>query len=66
MRERLIFDKQGKELRRYEGVQKLPRGWAVTTNYVIHTGSLGDIRVFDRATGKKLGDAKAGVRPFEL
>ncbi len=66
MRELFTFDKQGKELRRYEGVQKTPRGWAVTTNYVIHTGSLGDIRVFDRATGKKLGDAKARLRPFEL
>ena len=66
MRERLTFDKQGKELRRYEGVQKLPRGWAVTTNYVIHTGSMGDFRVFDRATGKKLGDANVGLRPFAL
>ncbi|MBR2182920.1 MAG: hypothetical protein IJ858_05810 [Acidaminococcaceae bacterium] len=62
----VVFDKQGKELRRYEGVQKLPRGWAVTANYVIHTGSMGDFRVFDRATGKKLGDAKVGLRPFAL
>ena len=44
MRELFTFDKQGKELRRYEGVQKTPRGWAVTTNYVIHTGSLGDAK----------------------
>lgn len=62
----VAFDKQGKELRRYEGVQKLPRGWAVTANYVIHTGSMGDFRVFDRATGKKLGDANVGLRPFVL
>ena len=62
----VVFDKEGKELRRYEGVKELPRGWAVTENYVIHTGSKGDIRVFDKKSGKVLGDAKIEMRPFEL
>ncbi|MBR1553262.1 MAG: hypothetical protein IJ631_04535 [Schwartzia sp.] len=62
----IAFDKDGKELRRYEGVKDLPRGWAVTENYVVHTGSKGDIRVFDKKSGNVIGDAKIEMRPFEL
>lgn len=62
----VAFDKNGKELRQYEGLTELPRGWAVTENYVIHTGSKGDFRVFDRKTGEVIGDAKIEMRPFAL
>ena len=60
------FGKDGKMLRTYEGVKELPRGWAVTENYVIHTGSKGDFRVYERQSGKLLGDAKIKMRPFAL
>ena len=62
----IAFNKDGKELCRYEGIADLPRGWAVTENYVVHTGSKGAIRVFDRKTGKVLGDATIDMRPFAL
>ena len=62
----VAFDWQGKELRRCEGVEELPRGWAVTANYVIHTGSKDAFRVFDRESGKILGDAEVNMRPFAL
>ena len=62
----IALDKNGKELRRYEGVKELPRGWAVTENYVIHSGSKGDFRVYDRKTAKLLGEAKIEMRPFVL
>ena len=62
----IAFDKNGKELRRYEGVKELPRGWAVTENYVIATGSKGVFRVYDRKSGKELGEAKIEMRPFAL
>lgn len=62
----IAFNKDGKELCRYEGIAELPRGWAVTENYVVHTGSKGAIRVFDRKTGKVLGDATIDMRPFAL
>ena len=62
----IAFDKSGKELRRYEGVKELPRGWAVTENYVIATGSKGVFRVYDRKSGKELGEAKIEMRPFAL
>ena len=60
------FGKDGKMLRTYEGVKELPRGWAVTENYVIHTGSKGEFRVYDRQTAKLIGEAKIEMRPFEL
>ena len=62
----IAFDKDGKELRRYEGIKDLPRGWAVTENYVIHSGSKGDFRVYDRKTAKLLGETKIEMRPFVL
>ena len=63
----IAFDKSGKELRRYEGVKELPRGWAVTENYVIATGSQGVFRVYERKTAKLLGEAKVDkLRPFAL
>lgn len=63
----VAFNKNdGKELRQYDGLSDLPRGWAVTENYVIHSGSKGDFRVFDRQTGKIIGDAKINIRPFAL
>lgn len=62
----IAIDKNGKELRRYEGVKELPRGWAVTENYVVHTGSKGVFRVYDRKTAKLLGEAKIEMRPFVL
>ncbi len=62
----IAFDQTGKEFRRYEGVKELSRGWAVTENHVIHSGSKGDFRVYDRKTARLLGDAKIGMRPFVL
>ena len=60
------FGKDGKMLRTYEGVKELPRGWAVTENYVIATGSQGIFRVYDRKTAKLLGETKIEMRPFVL
>ena len=60
------FGKDGKMLRTYEGVKELPRGWAVTDNYVIATGSQGIFRVYERQSGKLLGEAKIQMRPFAL
>ena len=62
----IAYDAQGKELRRFEGVEELPRDWTVTTNYIIHAGSKGVLRIFDRATGNKLDEVTIKVRPFEL
>ncbi|MBP5199425.1 MAG: hypothetical protein J6Z82_02075 [Schwartzia sp.] len=61
------FSKDGKLLRTYEGVKELPRGWAVTENYVIHTGSKGAFRVYEKQSGKLLGEATVdNLRPFVL
>lgn len=60
------FSKDGELLRTYEGLKELPRGWAVTENYVIATASKGEIRVYERQSGKLLGDAKIEMRPFAL
>ncbi|MBR2216183.1 MAG: hypothetical protein IJ849_10580 [Selenomonadaceae bacterium] len=62
----LALDKDGKELRRYEGLTELPRGWAVTANYVIHACSKGELRIFDKATGQIIADTKINLRPFAL
>ncbi len=62
----VAFGKDGKELRRYEGVKELPRDWAVTENYVIHAGSKGQFRIFDRKSGKVLSDVKLEMRPFAM
>ncbi len=62
----LALDKEGKELRRFEGLEESPRGWAITDNYVIHSASPGNFRVYDKASGKLLGDAHAELRPFTM
>ena len=59
----LVFDMTGKEIRRYEGIEDTPRGWAVTANYVVHASAKGMIRVFDRATGSQIGEATLELRP---
>ena len=62
----LAIDKEGKELRRFEGLEESPRGWAITNNYVIHSASDGTFRVYDKTSGKLLGDAHADLRPFTM
>ncbi len=60
----LAFDMKGNEVRRYEGIEKLPRAWAVTTNYVIHMNSTGNLRIYDRASGSLIGEPEIKMRPF--
>ncbi len=60
----LAFDMKGNEVRRYEGVEKLPRTWAITTNYVIHMNSTGTLRIFDRESGKLIEEVEIKMRPF--
>lgn len=62
----MAFDHNGNLLCTYDGLTELPRGWAVTTNYVVHSGSKGDLRIFDRQTGKELESIKLNIRPFLL
>lgn len=62
----IAVDKQGKELLRFEGYGDMPRDWAITDNYVIASASKGQFRVFDRASGKVLGEAEIAMRPFAL
>ncbi|MCR5660595.1 MAG: hypothetical protein K6G50_00505 [bacterium] len=62
----LAIDKEGKEIRRFEGLEESPRDWAVTNNYVIHSAKTGNFRIYDKASGKLLGDAHADMRPFTM
>ncbi len=63
----IAINKDGKELCRYEGLEELPRDWAITTNYVIHCGSKGNFRIYDKSNGKLIGDAHVeDIRPFVL
>ncbi len=62
----IAFNRKGKEIRRYEGVPELPRGWAVTKDYVIHCGSKGLFRILDRKTTQVLGETRFNMRPFAL
>ena len=63
----LIYcDKAGKEIRRFTGIEKLPRGWVVTANYVIHAASKGAFRVFDRETGALVTELTLNMRPFDV
>lgn len=64
----LLFycDKAGKEIRRFTGIEKLPRGWVVTANYVIHAASKGAFRVFDRETGALITELNLHMRPFDV
>ena len=62
----VALDKQGQEICRYEGFDDMPRGWAVTANYVVATSSPGKFRVFDRASGQTLGNFELEMRPFAL
>lgn len=63
----LIYcDKTGKEIRRFTGIEELPRGWVVTANYVIHAASKGAFRIFDRATGAMVTELKLNMRPFDV
>ncbi len=63
----IAMSKEGKEICRFEGLDELPRDCAITTNYVIHCGSKGNFRVYDKASGKLLGDAHVDdIRPFVL
>lgn len=63
----LAMNKDGQEICRFEGLDDLPRGWTVTNNYVIHCGSKGNFRIYDKASGKLLGDAHVeNINPFVL
>lgn len=63
----IALDAKGKEIRRFEGVGETWTDWGVTKNYVVKVGSEGDIQVFERASGKELGKAKAGnFHPMKL
>ncbi|MBQ7516423.1 MAG: hypothetical protein IJS96_09095 [Schwartzia sp.] len=62
----IAFNREGKEIRRYEGVEELPRGWAVTKDYIVHCGSKGMFRLINRANGQVLGDLRFNMRPFAL
>lgn len=63
----LAMNQDGNPICRFEGLDELPRDWAVTNNYVIHSGSKGNFRIYDKASGKLLGDAHVdNIHPFVL
>ena len=62
----IYLDRGGKEIRRFTGIEELPRGWVVTANYVIHAASKGAFRIFDRATGAMVTELKLNMRPFDV
>lgn len=62
----MVLDFKGVEKFRIEGVKDLPRTWAVTTNYIMHAGSDGDVKIFNKVDGKLLGTTKVnGLRFFK-
>ncbi len=62
----VAFDKKGKELRRYEGMAGSRKGFCVTDKYVIFADQDGNIRVFEKKSGKSLGDVKITFGVFAL
>ncbi|MBQ7515084.1 MAG: hypothetical protein IJS96_02275 [Schwartzia sp.] len=62
----VAFGTDGKEIRRYEGPAGGKRDFCVTESYVVYAGADGNIRVFDKKSGKTLGDAKVNFGPFAL
>ena len=64
----LLFyaDKRGKEIRRFVGIEEMPRGWVVTEHYVIHAALAGAFRVFDRQTGAQLADVKLRLSAYDV
>lgn len=62
----VAFDKDGKELHRYEGVPGGRRDFCVTDKYVVYGDNDGNIRVYDKKSGKLIGDANVTFRPFAL
>ncbi len=62
-----VMQHSGKLAYRLEGVTNMPRAWAVTTNYIIHAGSRGDMVVYNKDTGKEIGKAKVeGIRIYDM
>ena len=62
----VAFDKKGKELRRYEGMEGSRKGFCVTDKYVIFADPDGNFRVFEKKGGKKLGEGKITFGVFAL
>ena len=62
----VAFDKKGKELRRYEGMEGSRKGFCVTDKYVIFIDPDGNFRVFEKKSGKKLGEGKITFGVFAL
>ena len=62
----VAFDKKGKELRRYEGMEGSRKGFCVTDKYVIFVDPEGNFRVFEKKSGKKLGEGKITFGAFAL
>ena len=62
----VAFDKKGKELRRYEGMEGSRKGFCVTDKYVIFIDPDGNFRVFEKKSGKKLGEGKLTFGVFAL
>ena len=62
----VAFDKKGKELRRYEGMEGSRKGFGVTDRYVIFADPNGNFRVFEKKSGKKLGEGKITFGVFAL
>ena len=62
----VAFDKKGKELRRYEGMEGSRKGFCVTDKYVIFADPEGNFRVFEKKSGNKLGEGKITFGVFAL
>ena len=62
----VAFDKKGKDLRRYEGMEGSRKGFCVTDRYVIFADPNGNFRVFEKKTGRKLGEGKITFGAFAL
>ncbi|MBQ8699528.1 MAG: hypothetical protein IJ521_11125 [Schwartzia sp.] len=58
--------KDGKELRRYDGMAGGKRDFCVTDRYVVCADPDGNICVFEKKSAKRLGNVKLNLRPFAL
>ncbi len=62
-----VFKHDGTLLYTIEGITDLPRDWAVTTNYIMHAGSKGDVVIYNKDDGKLIETTKIpGTRIFKL
>ncbi len=62
-----VMQHSGKLAYRLEGITDMPRAWAVTTNYIVHAGSKGDMVIYNKDTGKEIAKTKVNnIRIYDM